>query len=75
MEIDLGTSGSASARHAASWTQAFSITISPMREISPLDSAKGMNSCGGIRPCFGWSQRTSASMLHSSPVRVSTRGW
>ena len=43
--------------------------------ISPLSSATGMNWSGGIIPCVGWGQRSSASMVAIPPVRRSICGW
>ena len=49
-------------RQAANWPRASSSTQSPISTISPLSSASGMNLTGGMMPCVGCDQRTSASM-------------
>ena len=53
--------GYPSAAHSAAWRQAFSSTHLPIGAISPLSSARQMNSPGGTTPRWGWSHRSSAS--------------
>ena len=61
--------------HSATFSATVVITRSLIAEIAPVASAVGMNTEGGIGPCTGWCQRTSASAAATSPVRRSMIGW
>jgi hypothetical protein len=64
-----------SAVHAAPWRSASCSTHVPIPTMSPVSSASGMNSTGGMSPRVAWSQRTRAS---NPVVRRSVRrtvGW
>ena len=50
-------------------------TQSPMGTMSPVSSAIGMKSSGGIMPRSGWCQRISASKPVTYSVFISTKGW
>ena len=50
-------------------------TQRPSGMMSPLSSASGMNSSGGIRPRSGCCQRTSASRPEMRSVSRVTSGW
>ena len=64
-----GIDRSRSCRHAAI------VTSRPSGTISPLSSASGMKSFGGISPRSGWRHRTRASKPTIAPVASSTMGW
>ena len=55
--------------------QAVLSTHSPIGMMSPVSSASGMKSPGGIVPCSGRCQRIRASTLRISPELRSTHGW
>ena len=55
--------------------QRLASTQSPTRDDRPVFSISGRNCTGAIRPCCGWSQRSSASRPSTRPRRMSTLGW
>ena len=61
--------------HSAACRQASRSTQAPSGRISPLASARGMNSVGGTSPRTGWCQRARASAPTIWPEPRSKVGW
>ncbi len=64
-----------SARQRARVAAACSSTHWPMRRMSPVSSAMGMNRAGGTAPSVGCRQRTSASKPSSAGPSTANTGW
>jgi hypothetical protein len=63
-----------SSDHVAASSQALRNTHSPICKMTPLSSAIGMKTSGGMSPRVGCFQRSSASKPMALPVRISFCG-